>query len=255
MRKIVNNNQPPKNEIEAEAEHWRHQRDSFLNGISERTRTMALGALVTVWGLFTGKDHGMVTLSPRSSRALLFLALGAVLVLVLDFVEYAFGYQAARRKIPGEKVRPCKFNYDQWKHGLLWVKQTVGCATLVALAVLLTILLNDSICHAQTADQAQPYVGYWCGNDPNGNNWMGIRVAFNSGQLTASYKDTNVRETACPVRIVWAAEKSNPYRKEGHVLLQCVGRSVEAFRRGGFLEARWTKPGAVGISHLGNCKR
>jgi len=211
---------------------------------------MALGVLVT-WGLFTEKDHGIVTLSPRSSRALLFLALGAVLVLVLDFVEYAFGYQAARRKIPGEKVTPYAFNYDRWKHGLLWVKETVGCATLVALAILLTVILNDSISHAQTADQAQPYIGYWCGNDPNGNNWMGIRVDY-SGQLTGSYIDADVQKTTCSVHIV--SGKNNPYRKDEHVLLQCHDRSVEAFRRKGFLEAHWSKPGTWGTSYLGNCK-
>ncbi|MGD1082190.1 MAG: hypothetical protein ABR881_28060 [Candidatus Sulfotelmatobacter sp.] len=151
---------PGQNPSEAEAQFWRTKRDAFLDSISDRVRTMSLGALVVVWGLFTGKEQNAFHFGVRSEIALLCVAIGAVLVVILDLIEYSMGYQAARQGIPGEKVRPYKFNYDVWKTNSLHAKQFIGCATLLALVVILGAILVTSVAHAQKAAVADVYKGH-----------------------------------------------------------------------------------------------
>src|ERR1700722_1018732 len=95
-----------RDQIELEADYWRRKRDVFLDAISDRVRTMSIGTLVLVWGLFTGKEQNAFHFGARSEIALLGVAIGAVLVLILDLVEHSTGYQAARQRIPLEKVWP-----------------------------------------------------------------------------------------------------------------------------------------------------
>jgi len=77
------------------------RRDFFRSGLSDRSRTMSLGALVLIWGVFTEKSGEGIKLTPDLKRALFVVAIGAVLVLMLDFVEYVAGYFSTFPPHPG----------------------------------------------------------------------------------------------------------------------------------------------------------
>jgi len=68
--------------------------DVYWKGISDRIRTLCLGALVLVWGVFSQKreETGLLVTVPEKELLLAAAAL-AVIVIAFDFAEYLFGVQ------------------------------------------------------------------------------------------------------------------------------------------------------------------
>lgn len=183
--------------VAKEAEFWQKTRDKYLDGINDRIKTMALGTLVLIWGLFIGDEHKGLVLSKGSRIALLVVALGSVLVLLLDYLEYLMGYLAARQRIPGAKMTT--FNYDGWKRGSLIAKHVAGCISLLTLTAVLAVILLGTVVHAQSASDLKAFQGHWCGNDQDGNNYMVLDINLDNNNLTATWSNRQRSDEECTV--------------------------------------------------------
>ena len=76
---------------------WSNKASEYLVIANERTRAIALGVLVLVWGIFTGKEAEELVFSQRMKSVLLWIAVGAVFALACDLAEYLFGFLEAKR--------------------------------------------------------------------------------------------------------------------------------------------------------------
>lgn len=138
------------------------ERDAFLDKLSNRTRTLCLGTVVLIWGIFTEKDDKLgIVLSHSSRVALVCIAFSAIVVLTLEFAEYVCGFQY-RRRLAGEKVWwGLKFN--KWETRMRYARIGLGAITLAALCGVLLWILSPLV----FADErpTYPYTGTWCGHD------------------------------------------------------------------------------------------
>ena len=169
-----------------EGQFWLKTRNEFLAGLSERIRTMSLGALVLIWGLLVG-EHRMVGQSNKHSKiALLTIALCSVVVLTLDFLEYACGYQAGRQRL-GEDVRP-NIDYEGVRQRVLLSKQILAALTLFAFILILGGILCNEVVNAGGQDeQLKNYYGRWCVADPNTGKFSVLIIGNNVGQEFVQY--------------------------------------------------------------------
>jgi hypothetical protein len=157
------------------------RRDLYRNGLSDRTRTMCVGALVLIWGLLTQKQDE-INLSAMDRRSLMRVAVTVVVVLGLDLAEYVMGYFAAlpldmepsEKATPWRRLRNFVLNikwvrwtlmrvatplaFESMRKILLAVKLSVGGAALVCLCF---ILLRIAPVQAQTRD-GEEFRGDWC---------------------------------------------------------------------------------------------
>jgi hypothetical protein len=60
--------------------------------ISTQVRTVALGVLALAWGLLIGESSVARTVASQLKRPLLGIGVGAIVVMVLDFLQYVAGY-------------------------------------------------------------------------------------------------------------------------------------------------------------------
>ncbi len=228
----------------AEDEFWEKKRDSFLDGINERIRTMVIGALVVIWGLFNGNEHGAVRVGPGTSRALLGIAAASVLVLIFDSLEYVMGYQLARQRISRVKLRWWKrFDYRGWKDRFFIAKQVLGYTTLLSLVILLGFMLIVSPgAQAQTA--AADLKGRWCGKDPSDSNYMILDVTHDNGAFQMSLSDVQC---------------DNVVLKDGALSADCCERHIDDARRDqndpNVLKVKWEyyTTGYIGENDLVDC--
>jgi hypothetical protein len=215
--------------------------------MDERMKSMALGSLVLIWGVFTGEEHKVITLTDGLKTGFLIVTTGAIVVLVLDYVESLMGYFAARQRIPGQKVKP--MNYRGWERRTKVGKHLIGCLTLLVLLCLLFEALwrgsGPTEVHAQTNSPMSQFLGHWCGNDTNGNNFMVLDVYDQPEE--AIYSNRGSSQEACDI--------SHP--KSDVLELLCGNHFyIRAQRQDSFLRADWEEhnaPTASGVSLLQDC--
>lgn len=169
--------------VQAEAKHWISVRNKCLDAMDERIKSMALGTLVLIWGVFAGEEHKVIVLTPGLRISFLLVAIGAIVVLTLDYVEQVMGYMAAKQRIPKQKVKP--WNYRRWGWNAKIAKHVIGCVNLLALLlVLLFGVLRPGatpqpevhVAYAQSSNPTDQLVGHWCGNDNQGKHYMVLDI-------------------------------------------------------------------------------
>lgn len=167
---------------------WDERRKAFLDTINERIRTVALGSLVLIWGLFIGGAHKDVSMKNGSRISLLAVACGAVFVLLIEYVEQWTGYLGAKQAIPGSVVKPYGFPYTVVSRRMFYLKHLLGVSTIIALIVVLALLLVRSVANAQVDDPLEPYIGKWCGSDSKGHNWMHLSVEIEANKPKVQFR-------------------------------------------------------------------
>jgi len=160
-------------DLAAEQTFWEKRRDDALTALNERLRTMSFGILALIWGMFIGEHQLSFQTHPHIRTALLAVTFLTVVVLALDFLEYASNYQAGRQRVgtlTGEQIKP-HWDYEGARKRILLCKQVLGFATvLVFLLVLARMLWSDppKVVKAGGLDDAlAEYYGRWCIGNPN----------------------------------------------------------------------------------------
>ena len=118
-----------------------------------------------------------------SRIALLAVAFGAILTLILDYLEDFYRYIGARQRLSGQRPKPGRSNKDDNKdakndnqeqlktdnsavsRGVFFIKHLVGSVTLLTLVTVLAMLLFQMALHSQEGDYLSSYYGEWCGGD------------------------------------------------------------------------------------------
>lgn len=181
------------------------RRETFRSGLSDRSRTMSLGALVLIWGVFTEKSGEGIKLTSDLKRALFAVAIGAVLVLVLDFIEYIAGYfstfppRAGRLRIERVLNRSV---CESSRSVCLGSKILVAVVTLLALCFVLVPSLRS-----QDNDSDKPFKGTWCSA-----NYTCLKVSM-SDVGTAAVRlsfDTPKEEDDCK-EIAFVNDSNEPF--------------------------------------------
>jgi hypothetical protein len=113
--------------------------------------------------------------------ALLAVALGAILTLILDYLENWYRYIGAKQKLSDDDAgkRPPNTNAKQGARDrdrmrfvtdyyavssrVFRIKHLVGSLTLLALTLVLGMLLCQTVLHSQEDDYLTSYYGEWCG--------------------------------------------------------------------------------------------
>jgi hypothetical protein len=122
---------------DAYLEKSRIQKEKYWKGVSDRTRTLSLGALVLIWGIFSQKvGESELKFDATSKSYLLGIALCAVVVLALDFFEYLAAYRY-RRQQAGEEVRFKRFPYHGVEETMRVLKVALAIFALLALCIVL----------------------------------------------------------------------------------------------------------------------
>jgi hypothetical protein len=60
--------------------------------ISTQVRTVSVGILVLTWGLLVGESSAAKNIASQLKGSLLAIGLAAIMVMVLDFLQYVAGY-------------------------------------------------------------------------------------------------------------------------------------------------------------------
>jgi len=233
---------PPKRVEEV----WEEKRKGFLDAINDRIRTMALGSLVLIWGLFIGEAHKDVSMRKGSRISLLMVALGSVTVLLFEYVEQWAGYLGAKQALPGSKVKPYGFPYTEVSRRSFKIKHLLGVGTIIALIVVLGLLLIQTAVQAQTANDMRPYIGNWCGSDRDGNNYMHLTIEHESDRSIVRFNWKERDPTECS--IVHADTTSAEFRCENNEL------RIEAKRDNDNLNVRWQRTGDEHEQSLVTCR-
>jgi hypothetical protein len=160
------------------------ERNVYLNGLSDRTRTLCLGSLALIWGIFSQKkgDHE-VEVSHKWKVVLLCIGLSAIVVLVLDFGEYVCAFQH-RRKLAGEDVSS-RIRYDTGETVMRFLKIGLGAVTLIALCIALASILATPLFALGPA--TYPYLGKWCGGNSSLGEYVCLTVMEPMGTLVAEF--------------------------------------------------------------------
>jgi hypothetical protein len=165
-------------------------RDASLAAVSDRTRTMCVGALVLIWGVFSEKGDVKLSLSPRRTDWLLAVGLGAIIVLALDVVEFLFAYQSSRQALEGEHMKPKDFPYERCQKACLGAKLFIGAGTLVTLCVVLLLVLTRPVKAQDSSMPADNFYGEWCGGDANASQFICLSIGAPYGSLYVQYNES-----------------------------------------------------------------
>ena len=170
--------------LKAERDYWLAKGGTYDSGISDRIRAMSLGCLVLIWGIFAGESKELV-LSLSIKIALLCIGLGAVLVLLFDFVEYALGYKDSMIKA-GLAVAP-GYDVKKRKETFLHLKKILGILTLAVLVIVLGAVAISSVVHAAEVNNLGNFMGHWCGTRAEGeaNEYMLLDITSSYGEPQA----------------------------------------------------------------------
>lgn len=146
------------------------KRELYLNGVSERTRSLCLGALILVWGLFTQKaGEGMLNVRHWQSIALAIVGVGAIVVLTFDMAEFWFGFRLYDGLTPHDpkpkqetdrNTRPP--DYQKRRDVAMKAKLLTGSVTLLTLCMLLITIVFGSIARADENATLASFEGLWC---------------------------------------------------------------------------------------------
>lgn len=190
------------------------ERDDYLNALSDRTRTLCLGTVVLLWGILTQKDsdHGLAVTRPWKI-ALLVIGFSAIVVLVLDFGEYACAYEH-RRRLGGEGEEVSE-KYGNWEVRMRFSKIYLGAITLVALCLVLFAILTTTL-FAQVTVNAYPFLGKWCGGKDDKFTCLSIKRPTYKLEMQLSFKDMptidcdEIKEESSGILVADCYEKNPP---------------------------------------------
>ena len=108
--------------------------------ISTQVRTLALGVLAFIWGIIISDSQMAKSISEPLSAQLLGIAGGALLTMLLDFLQYIAAYKSTVRVLAAiEKVGASEGTYDyrSWEFRLrrffFWSKVCILTLTVLAL--------------------------------------------------------------------------------------------------------------------------
>jgi hypothetical protein len=112
--------------------------------ISTQVRTIAVSLIALVWVLLIGTKDAPFTPAPADRVRLLGVAGLSLSAMVLDYLQYLFGYLSAdttRARAEKSPAKSADYDYDDWRlslrRGLFWVKQLVLLAALIIFALVL----------------------------------------------------------------------------------------------------------------------
>lgn len=129
---------------------WKKKASEYLDIANERTRTMALGVIVVVWGIFTGKEAEELVLSPKMKTLLLWIAVGAVIALACELAEYFLGFLEARKYSVGHSTSGGVLN--KLHLGTTSLKYFAGILAVALLVFSLVRITVDSVAQAAPND-------------------------------------------------------------------------------------------------------
>ena len=113
-----------------------------LNFISDRlstqARTVAIGLLAVVWTILVGESAFLRKLSEGLGKSLLLVSVLSIVVLLVDFLQYVFGYIGVHKTLKAAEAKGLKESEFDLKSLplrlrtiLFWTKQIVLICTLV----------------------------------------------------------------------------------------------------------------------------
>ena len=122
------------------------EEQQFLSSqISVQVRTIALSILALSWGLLVGQAPVHLNLDTRLHAGLVLAGLLAILVLVIDFLQYLFGYRnadALRRTAEAKGLQEIKYDENDPLYLLRkWMFNIKIVTVFVAFVYLLILLL------------------------------------------------------------------------------------------------------------------
>jgi hypothetical protein len=104
--------------------------DYLSNQISAQVRTIALGLLAITWATLVADSGFLRKLSQESGKALLIVGTLSVLILAIDFLQYAVAYihvQGALKKAEQNEEEEVTYETDSFlrrlRFFLFWTKQ------------------------------------------------------------------------------------------------------------------------------------
>jgi hypothetical protein len=104
--------------------------------LSSQVRTVALSIIALVWLFVAGGSQAPSLPEPPGKVTLLRIALLSLTCLLLDYLQYVFGYFATehvRKAADSAGVRTAEYDYTEWRYrvrtALFWIKQV---AVLIA---------------------------------------------------------------------------------------------------------------------------
>lgn len=169
---------------------YKLKRDASFAAVSDRTRSMCVGALVLIWGVFSENGNAKLPLSHERTDWLLAVGLGAVIVLALDVMEFLFAYQSSRQALGENKMKPKDFPYERCQKACLAAKLLIGAGTLATLCVVLLVLMLTRPLKAQdAAAPADIFYGEWCGGDANASQFVCLSIGAPYGSLYVQYNE------------------------------------------------------------------
>jgi len=198
MSTITESGNPPK----PIQDIWQEKKKAFLDAINDRVRTMSLGSLVLIWGLFIGEAHKEFPMNKGPRILLLLIALGAVSTLLLEYVEQWTGYLGAKQALPGSKVKPFGFPYIVVSKRAFHIKHLLAIGTIITLLIVLGCVLFQTAVYAQTSKEIEPYKGHWLGVDGGGNNYMELRIEYESNEALVWFNWKDQKPTRCLIKEV-----------------------------------------------------
>ena len=216
--------------LERTDRYWKSEMRKWLDTLSERVRTLVIGTLAVIWGLFTGEGKGIIHLRRGSTLALFGIACAAVVVLTLDFVEYVMGYNEAIQRTSDIKSVSPTFDFATWKRRVLEVKMGLGVITLIALVISLITIFSVSLW-----GQDYSMRGKWCGKNANQDpySYLILDIQPDSDPPTVWYFGT-----MCP-SASWEPGASPDMRD--HLKAECTSlvKISDAWKEGNGLRVRW----------------
>jgi hypothetical protein len=201
----------------------REKRQYYLDGLSDRVRTMCLGSLVLIWGLLTQQETIRLQISATQDRGLLWVAFAAVAVLALDILEYVFGYKEYVKDADG--LEPQASRYKRRKDKTVASKLIVGSVALIGLLVVLLSLVTGSA-RAQTVTPAEmAFHGFWCGGNANLHQSTCLAVQQPVKKLYVELEFEQVKMT-CVEPDAYTTTREN--KEEIHLAAKCDGIGIDA---------------------------
>ncbi len=139
---------------------WTQQASEYLGVANERIRAIAVGVLVLVWGIFTGKEAEELVFSQRMKGMLLWIAVGALVALACDLAEYLFGYLEAKRYSCADSTGGRLFL--ALRFGATALKYLTGVLAVTFLVGSLIYITFNSVAEA-APNEFTKFKGTWCG--------------------------------------------------------------------------------------------
>jgi hypothetical protein len=116
--------------------------------ISTQVRTLALGVLAVLWAVWTSDSAATRTIGVHLRSHAVGIACVAVLTLLADFGQYAFGYRVSldlRKKMEDEQLDSAEYDYStrlyRWQNYLFFTKQAIAALYTIWLVLTLGIIL------------------------------------------------------------------------------------------------------------------